>query len=150
MAKYVNCYLDDDFKFTLPEKVLDVNDRFTWSTQGGTPVEYVVMSKGFTIVVTKNVDSTGGLTGQVNVISREYRCNIALADYIVPTYLVSEATVDAEYSTMSAAQKATYGMLISMGELNLSTGTAIRDKLWSMFPSTTTTRANLETLVGTS
>lgn len=99
--------------------------------------------------VTEIMSTTISSTGPV---SRGYQpANIALKVQEIALYYayeLSEATDDTEYAALSAAQKATYGMLISMGHFDLSTGTAVRAKLWAMFTSGTTTRANLDVLVG--
>lgn len=68
-------------------------------------------------------------------------------DDIFPTYKVVEATDDTEYSALSSAQKTVYSMIISLGTVDLSSGTAIKTKLWNMFGAGTTTRANLEALI---
>ena len=68
-------------------------------------------------------------------------------DGVYPTYKVVEATDDTEYAALSSAQKSTYGLIISLGTVDLSSGTAIKTKLWTMFGEGTTTRANLEALI---
>ena len=70
-----------------------------------------------------------------------------LTQTVFPTYKIVEATVTSEYSALSTANKTAYGMIISLGTVDLSDGTATKDKLWDMFGAETTTRANLETLV---
>ena len=67
--------------------------------------------------------------------------------YVFATYKIVEATIASEYSALSTANKTAYGMIVSLGTVDLSDGTATKDKLWDMFGAETTTRANLETLV---
>lgn len=78
--------------------------------------------------------------------------SIAKLDEIKPTntyytYEIVEATDDTEYTALTSAQKTTYHLITSLGMVDLSEGTAIRSKLWTMFGEGTTTRANLETLI---
>lgn len=68
-------------------------------------------------------------------------------DGVYPTYKIVEATDDAEYAALSAANKAIYGIIVSCGTVDLSEGTAVRDKLLAMFGAGTTTRDNLAALV---
>lgn len=65
----------------------------------------------------------------------------------IHTFELSEATDDTEYAALSAAQKTTYGLIISMGIIDLTNGTAIRAKLWAMFGSGSTTRDALLALL---
>jgi hypothetical protein len=66
---------------------------------------------------------------------------------VYPTYRIFEATDDAEYSALSAANKSIYGLILSCGSVDLSAGTSVREKLMAMFGAGTTTRANLAELV---
>ena len=67
--------------------------------------------------------------------------------YVFATYKIVEATDATEYSALSSGNKTAYGMIISLGTVDLAEGTSTRTKLWDMFGAETTTRANLETLV---
>ncbi len=67
--------------------------------------------------------------------------------HIFHTYKIVEATITSEYSALSTANKTAYGMIISLGTVDLAVGTATKDKLWDMFGAETTTRANLEALI---
>ncbi len=64
------------------------------------------------------------------------------------THQIVEATKTSEYTTLSAANKDAYKMIISCGIVDLSEGTAIRTKLWNMFDENSETRAALITLLG--
>jgi hypothetical protein len=70
-----------------------------------------------------------------------------LKNGVIYTFELSEATDDTEYLALSAGQKSTYALLISLGMLDISSGTAIRTKLWNMFGDGSTTRTNLEALM---
>ncbi len=70
-----------------------------------------------------------------------------LKNGVIYTFELSEATDDTEYAALSSAQKSTYALLVSLGTLDISSGTAMRDKLWAMFGDGSTTRTNLEALM---
>ena len=70
-----------------------------------------------------------------------------LKDGVIYTFELSEATNDTEYAALSPGQKSTYALLISLGMVDISSGTAIRAKLWAMFGDGSTTRTNLEALM---
>lgn len=74
-------------------------------------------------------------------------CPTFYPDGIYPTYKIVEATVASEYAALSDANKDLYKIILSCGVVDLSTGTAVRNYLMSMFGAGTTTRANLVTLV---
>ena len=69
-----------------------------------------------------------------------------LPDNRVWTFQILEATDSTEYSNLSAANKATYGLIISAGVVDISPGTKVRSKLLAMFGAGSTTRANLALL----
>ena len=73
-------------------------------------------------------------------------CDV-LKSGVIYTFELSEATDDTEYAALSSAQKTTYALLVSLGMLDISSGTAIRTKLWAMFGDGSTTRTNLEALM---
>jgi len=66
---------------------------------------------------------------------------------IFATYKIVDATDSTEYGNLSAANKEAYKMIVSCGVVDLTEGTSIRTKLWSMFGEGTTTRENLEALL---
>ena len=60
----------------------------------------------------------------------------------IPTWEVLEATIPAEYATLTAAEKQRYQIFISAGTLNPA-GTNTRAAFSAMFAAGTTTRTNL-------
>lgn len=61
---------------------------------------------------------------------------------VIPTWEVFEATVPAEWSALSAAEKQRYQTILSMGTVNVKKPNT-RSTFASMFGAGTTTRANL-------
>ena len=71
-----------------------------------------------------------------------------LAEGIVYTYEIMEATDRSEFGALSDSNKGAYRDAMSCGIVDLSDGTQIRAALWGMFDAQSTTRANLITLLG--
>ena len=95
----------------------------------------------------------GHVCGHCGGTGRISSGDIAKLDEIKPTnvyytYKIVEATDNTEYAALASAQKTSYHLITSLGMVDLSEGTAIRNKLWTMFGEGTTTRANLESLIG--
>jgi hypothetical protein len=65
---------------------------------------------------------------------------------IVPTYEIFEATIPAEFATLTAAEKQRYQIILSMGNVNTK-GANTRASFQAMFAVGTQTRANLVTLL---
>lgn len=61
---------------------------------------------------------------------------------VIPSYEILEATVPAEWATLTAQEKQRYQTLISAGQVNLR-GANTRAMLGAMFGAGTTTRANM-------
>ena len=70
-----------------------------------------------------------------------------LKNGVIYTYELIDVTDDSEYSALSASQKNVFGLITSAGMIDISDGTSIHDKLWSMFGDGSTTRTNLEALM---
>jgi DnaJ-class molecular chaperone len=81
------------------------------------------------------------------VLERLSRTHL-MADGIVHTYEIMEATDASEYNALSDANKDAYRQIVSCGIVNLADGTALRGKMWNMFDSESTTRANIIELLG--
>ena len=71
-----------------------------------------------------------------------------LSEGLYQTYQITECVDDTEYAALSASQKSIFALIMSLGVIDLSEGMQIRNKLWTMFGDGTTTRDNLEELVG--
>lgn len=71
-----------------------------------------------------------------------------LQDGLFYTHEIVECVDDTEYVALSASQKSVFALIMSLGVIDLSEGMQIRNKLWTMFGDGTTTRDNLEELVG--
>lgn len=84
---------------------------------------------------------TGDAEGDHEKINR-LRTAIRIDRTLVGTWEIIEATVPAEWSALTAAEKGRYQMFISAGAVDLR-GTNIRSAFAAMFGSGTTTRANL-------
>ena len=63
------------------------------------------------------------------------------------THLILGATVASEYTTLTDAQKDIYKMIISCGFIDTHPGNPVIDKIFTMFPSGTQTRTNIEALL---
>lgn len=61
---------------------------------------------------------------------------------IIPTWEILEATVQSEWSALTAAEKQRYQTFVSVGSLNVK-GTNVRAAFAAMFGAGTQTRANL-------
>lgn len=80
--------------------------------------------------------------------SGRYTVSLLGGENLFFTYQISEATVPAEYNALSAASKSIYQIILSHGIVDLGADTTIKATLWALFGDGTTTRANLETLIG--
>jgi hypothetical protein len=83
----------------------------------------------------------GGL-GEIN------DARIELSQNLFPTYKILEATNPAEYVALSPGQATIYGLIISAGIVDLSETTSALTILRGMFGEGSTTRTNLEELIG--
>jgi hypothetical protein len=70
-----------------------------------------------------------------------------LKNGVIYTFELIDATDDSEYSVLSTSQKNVFALIVSSGIIDISSGTAIRTKLWDMFGDGSTTRTNLEALM---
>jgi len=71
----------------------------------------------------------------------------ALPSGVFRSYQVFDVTDIPEYSALSGNNKATFGLIIHCGRVNLNDG-SVKTALWAMFDSESTTRANYITLIG--
>ena len=87
------------------------------------------------------------LTGQVWSEILNKLGDLVPGDNVVTTHEVLTATDLGEYGALSDNDKASYGILISAGTLDLSEGEAGRTWLWGFFDAESTTRAALLALI---
>lgn len=87
--------------------------------------------------------SYGGKSdAEIADIMNSYATGRTVNQEIIDTWEILEATVPAEWTALTAAEKQRYQTIISCGTVNVK-GTNIRSQLAAMFIAGTTTRTNL-------
>lgn len=102
--------------------------------------EYEIPQAGGSPIIV-DCGSCGGLG-----VERTQRRDV-LEGNIVYAYEILDATDTTEYNALSVANKVAYNMVLSCGIVDLSEGTQSHTKLWNIFDSESTTRANLIALL---
>ena len=70
-----------------------------------------------------------------------------MAEFLVETYKIYEATALGEWKQLSEEEKQRYALIIACGKVDLDDSTVTRSTLWSLFKGNSTTRGNLQALL---
>lgn len=68
---------------------------------------------------------------------------LTLPEFLIPTYRILDATDSSEWAALSDLNKQIYQLFMSVGKLNLQTGSIAQVRLWAMFGAGTVTGAAL-------
>ncbi len=87
---------------------------------------------------------TGGMTTQQKLDAvNGWTVAGPATQMIIPTYIIYNAIDPAEFLSLSAGNQQLVRDILSMGTVDVSVGTSVRNRLLALFGVATTTRANL-------
>ena len=70
-----------------------------------------------------------------------------MAEFLVETYKIYEATALGEWKQLTDEEKQRYALIIGCVKVNMDDGSKTRDTLWSLFKGNSTTRVALTELL---